>query len=94
MRKRRLGEAKQLTANHEAGKWLSLSLALYIIQLFMVLSLLRNWASFPGTVRYVRVDMEQLVSICNRVGILLQACLKLPHKGLMGCSLLWVLRPG
>lgn len=49
MRKRRLGEAKQLTANHEAGKWLSLSLALYIIELFMVLSLFSETGpAFPG----------------------------------------------
>ena len=37
MKKLRLGEVQQLTPNHEARKWLSLSLTLYIIQLFMSL---------------------------------------------------------
>ena len=49
MRKLRLGEVKQLTPNHKAGKWLSLGLTLIVQYVFFYgsMSFPRNWARFP-----------------------------------------------
>ena len=84
MKKLRLGEVQQLTPNHEARKWLSLSLTFYIIQLFMSLHVFPE--TRPGSLgpRGIWEWMAEDRQLWNCAGFPLQTwCLKSPRVGPM-----------
>lgn len=56
MSRLRLGEAKPLTPNHEAGKWLSLSSCTAI---YGSVSFPKNWVGLSRTMKYMGVDKEE-----------------------------------